>query len=194
MKNLTPTIDQAFPLAERSAVSAFLWTLCFACLTAVGAKIAVPAPVPLTMQDTFVLLSGVFLGARKGALSQLLYLGAGAAGLPVFALGGGFLYFLGPTGGFLLAFPLAAFVAGLLVHDSGLVRKPSFHLAFLALLLGQTLIYAIGVPWYMASLGVSFERAFQLSVADLLPWAFLKLVLLAAIYREATRRFMTREE
>jgi len=91
---------------------------CFAALTAIGAQIAVRlpfSPVPLTLQVLTVVVSGMVLGSRRGWASQLAYLAAGAAGLPVFAGGvGGLPVLVGPTAGYLLAFPAGAFVAGAL--------------------------------------------------------------------------------
>src|SRR5437899_7752418 len=88
----------------------------FALLTCAGAKITIPLPftrVPATLQTLPVLLAGALLGARAGAASQALYVGLGIAGLPVFALPGtGPGYLLGPTGGFLVGFVVAAFVTG----------------------------------------------------------------------------------
>jgi biotin transport system substrate-specific component len=86
----------------------------FALLTTLGAHVAVPLPggVPVTMQTLFVTLAGALLGPYLGAASQLLYLGVGAAGAPVFAMGGGLAYLFGPTGGYLLSYPLAAAVTG----------------------------------------------------------------------------------
>ncbi len=86
-----------------------------AAATAIGARLSVPlpgTPVPFTLQPVAVLLSGLLLGGVLGATSQLTYLAMGAAGLPVFALGGGLAYLGGPTGGYLLAFPLAAGLVG----------------------------------------------------------------------------------
>lgn len=100
----------AAPLARKAVA-----VLGFATLTAVAARIAVPLPgtqVPFTLQVLAVLLSGLALGRSLGAASQLVYLAAGVAGLPVFAAGGGLGYLLGPTGGYLLAYPLAAALAG----------------------------------------------------------------------------------
>lgn len=97
-----------------------------AALTAVAARVAVPLPgtaIPFTLQIAAVMLSGVALGPSLGAGSQLLYLGAGLAGAPVFFAGGGPAYLLGPTGGYLIAFPLAAAVAGLFAQRfSGIAR------------------------------------------------------------------------
>jgi biotin transport system substrate-specific component len=120
----------------------------FAVLTALGAKLAVPLPVtlvPFTFQVLFVLLAGALLGPRLGASSQVLYLGAGAVGFPVFAGGGGLLYLLGPTGGYLLAFPLAAFVVGWVMAGTRSLAR-----AALALCLGLAAIYAGGISWLTA--------------------------------------------
>lgn len=113
-----------------------------AAATAFGAKVALPlpgTPVPFTLQPLFVLLAGALLGARLGAGSQLLYLAVGLAGLPVFAAGGGAAYLFGPTGGYLLAYPAAAFLAGSLA-DRGPLRVAG-------LLAGLAAIYAGGVAW-----------------------------------------------
>ena len=91
----------------------------FVVLTAAAAQVSIPlpfTPVPLTLQPMVVLLGGAVLGARLGMLTQILYLLAGIAGLPVFAasptLPQGALRLIGPTGGYLMSYPLAAFVAG----------------------------------------------------------------------------------
>src|SRR5690349_20170560 len=115
----------------------------FAILTALSAKLQVilpGTPVPFTFQPLLVLLSGALLGARLGAASQALYLAAGAAGIPAFAFGGGAAYLLGPTGGYLLAYPLAAFVVGALI-------RPGYLRTALAMLAGLAIIYAGGVSW-----------------------------------------------
>jgi biotin transport system substrate-specific component len=115
----------------------------FAAATAFGAKVAVVlpgTPVPFTFQPLFVLLAGALLGARLGAASQALYLAAGIAGLPVFVAGGGAAYLLGPTGGYLMAYPLAAFLAGAFAHRG-------LACALAGLLLGLAAIYAGGLAW-----------------------------------------------
>jgi biotin transport system substrate-specific component len=87
----------------------------FTLLTALSAHASVWLPgmmVPVSLQTLVVLMSGLLLGPRLGAAAQTAYLMAGASGLPVFAGGLGAAYLFGPTGGYLLAFPVAAFVAG----------------------------------------------------------------------------------
>ncbi len=92
----------------------------FTALTVMGAQLRVPLPfAPFSLQTFFVLLAGLVLGPKHGALSQLLYLCLGLAGLPIFTKGGGPAYVLQPTFGYLLGFPLASFLVGALIH-----RKP----------------------------------------------------------------------
>lgn len=115
----------------------------FAVATAFGAKVAFPipgTPIPFTLQPMFVLLAGALLGSRLGALSQTLYLVAGAVGLPIFVAGGGMAYLLGPTGGYLLAYPLAAWLAG-----TG-ARQGAGRM-LVGLLAGLLTIYAGGLAW-----------------------------------------------
>jgi len=146
----------------------------FAVATALSAKVALPlpgTPVPFTFQPMLVLLAGALLGARLGAASQLLYLGMGVAGLPVFAAGGGAAYLMGPTGGYLMAFPLAAYAVGALAGP-GVLR------ALGGLLVGMLVYYAGGVAWLAALGGLSTAVAWGLQ-----PFLFADLVkvLLAAL-------------
>jgi biotin transport system substrate-specific component len=120
-------------------------------LTAAAAQISVPLPlttVPLTLQPMVVLVGSLVLGSRLGAASQILYLAAGIAGLPVFAasatLPPGALRLLGPTGGYLMAYPFAAFVTGYLA-ERGFDRR--YLTSVLAMLAGLTIIFASGVLW-----------------------------------------------
>ncbi|NOT35272.1 MAG: biotin transporter BioY [Candidatus Eisenbacteria bacterium] len=102
-------------------------------------------PVPVTGQTFAVLLSGAVLGARRAFLAQALYLLEGAAGLPFFAGGaGGALVFVGPTGGYLAAFPLAAAVTGFLC-ERGWDRR--FIAMLPAMLIGSLVIFASGLAW-----------------------------------------------
>lgn len=147
----------------------------FAAATALGARLALPipgTPVPFTLQPLFVLLAGVVLGARLGAGSQALYLAAGLAGLPVFAAGGGVAYLLGPTGGYLLAYPAAAFIAGALA-------SPRVASTLFGLLLGLATIYVGGLSWLAAVGTVDMAVALGLRpflLADLVKVALVLLV------------------
>ena len=120
-------------------------------LTAAAAQVSIPlpfTPVPFTLQPMVVLLSGLVLGARLGAASQALYLALGIIGLPVFAiaptLAPGALRLLGPTGGYLMAYPFAAFMTGWLA-DRGFDRR--YFTSVLAMGAGLILIYAFGSLW-----------------------------------------------
>src|SRR5918996_1464703 len=122
-----------------------------AALTAVAAQISVPlpfTPVPFTLQPMVVLLGGAALGSRLGMASQILYLAAGLAGLPVFAassvLPQGPLRLIGPTGGYLMAYPFAAFVTGWLA-ERGFDRR--YITSVIAMAAGLILIFAGGVTW-----------------------------------------------
>ena len=115
-------------------------------VTALAAQLAIPvpwSPVPLTGQTFAVLLSGAVLGARRAFLAQALYLAEGACGLPVFAGGAaGVATLVGPTGGYLAAFPLAALVTGGLA-EHGWDRRFATMLA--AMLLGSVVIFGFGL-------------------------------------------------
>jgi biotin transport system substrate-specific component len=120
-------------------------------LTSAAAQISMPLPlttVPLTLQPMVVLVGGLALGSRLGAASQILYLAAGIAGLPVFAasatLPPGALRLLGPTGGYLMAYPIAAFVAGYLA-ERGFDRR--YLTSVLAMFAGLAIIFVSGIVW-----------------------------------------------
>jgi biotin transport system substrate-specific component len=165
------------PTARRA-----IGVVAFAAAMAFGAKVAVPlpgTPVPFTLQGMFVLLGGALLGARLGASSQGLYLAVGALGAPVFAAGGGIAYLLGPTAGYLWAFPLAAYATGVVF-----ARGPGLGRAALAVLLGFAVIHAGGLAWLSLLSGPS--TAFRWGIlpfvgVDLLKAAF--VVVLASRLR-----------
>lgn len=121
----------------------------FASLTAIGAFIKIPLPyVPFTLQVLFVFLAGSLLGGKRGMQSQLLYIGIGLVGLPVFAQGGGVFYFLQPTFGYLIGYIAGAFVVGWKIER---IANPKTYQFILANLIGLLVVYLIGVPYlYMA--------------------------------------------
>ncbi len=142
------------------SVEKLRWTVLaslMAGLTSVGAYIAVPiGPVPIVLSTLFVLLSGLLLGSRWGAISMGLYLFIGAIGIPVFSGGrGGLAHFFGPTGGYLFGYVLAAWVTGLISERSR--RSPALQIV--AVFAGSVAIYSIGVPWLKMTLNLSWPKA-----------------------------------
>lgn len=123
----------------------------FAFLTGVAAKLSiVMGVVPITMQTLVVLLSGLILGSKKGALSQLTYLLTGIFGIPLFALGGGMAYVMSPTFGYLLGFILAAFTVGYLC-EKGFSKR--ITILFIALFIGNIFLYIPSLIWLAGFVG-----------------------------------------
>lgn len=169
------------PFAAQAA-----WIAGFAVLTAAGARIEIPhQPVPYTLQTFFVLLSGAFLGARNGFFSQVLYLAVGAAGLPVFSGAGfGVLRLLGPTGGYLLAFPVAAALVGYLV-----TKRKGFLWNITAMFAGLIVIFTFGTLVLNAVLIHDITAAFASGFLIFSWWDVVKLSAAAGIYTEFSKRF-----
>lgn len=113
-------------------------------LMCAAAFIQIPFPlVPLTFQTVVAVLSGLILGAKKGAISMAVYAFIGLLGIPVFSAGGGIYYVLKPSFGYILGFILSAFVAGIIAGRAGLSLKRYLWAAILAFLAD----YAIGIPY-----------------------------------------------
>lgn len=193
----TPLVKTLWP--KRTLARDLSLILAGSLFVALTAQVAIPlpfTPVPLTLQTLGILLVGAALGSRLGFLALLAYLLEGAMGLPVFAGGtGGVARILGPTGGFLLAFPLAAGLVGLLVERFGLDR--SFFGTLLAMLLGNALLYLVGLPWLGAWLvGVGkFTGIGGLLARGLFPFLPGDLVkaVLAALLLPTAWRFLGRK-
>ena len=153
-----------------------------AALTAAGAYLVIPiGPVPIVLQNLFIMLAGLLLGVRWGLASVMLYLLLGAVGLPVFAGGaGGVAHFLGPTGGYLLGYIPAVAIIGSISH----VRKPSFLTDLVALVIGSLVVYVCGVPWLKGVLDCPVGKALAVGMIPFLPGDALKIAvaLLAAPY------------
>jgi biotin transport system substrate-specific component len=165
-------MDAALASAEATTLSTPLKiaaTLFVMVATAAAAQISVPlpfTPVPFTFQPMVVLLGGAVLGPELGMLSQVCYLAAGLAGLPVFAAspdlpqGPGRL--LGPTGGYLMAYPFAAFATGLLARR-GLDRR--YLTSVLAMAIGLTIVFTGGVTWLTLFAPGAGARSLQAALA-----------------------------
>ncbi len=165
-----------------------------AALIAGAAQVSIPlpfTPVPVTGQTFAVLLVGASLGTLRGGASGLLYLLAGLAGAPVYADGHhGLAVVTGATGGYLVAFPLAAALSGWLAERRWDRR---FSSAVGAMLTGNVLVYLIGLPWLSLSLGTGLERTLELGLYPFVPGDLAKLYLAAALLPSAWRLVGRRE-
>lgn len=170
---------------RQSLLTQSLWITAFTALTAIGAQISVPHyPVPYTLQTLFVLLSGAFLGKRNGAISQFAYLLAGAVGLPVFSgFGFGLARLLGPTGGYLLAFPVAAFVIGYILDG-----KYSYLRILASLCAGLFVIFSLGTVQLNVLVYNDLRQAFLNGFLIFSWWDVLKFVAATMIIRQLSGR------
>ncbi len=155
-------------------------------MVALAAHVSVPlpfSPVPLTLQPFAVLLVGMLLGPVTAFATMLLYLGEGAAGLPVFSpLGpGGVAQLLGPTGGYLLSYPLAAAVAGWLVRNRGGVSRPLVR-GLVAATCATAIIFLLGASWLSMLLHLHLDAALRMAVLPFLPGEAIKIVAASFLY------------
>jgi biotin transport system substrate-specific component len=160
--------------------------------TIAAAQVSIPlpfTPVPFTLQPMVVLLAGAALGPRLGLISQVSYLALGLAGLPVFAaspvLPQGIARLLGPTGGYLMSYPLAAFVAGALAQR-GFDRR--YLTSVLAMAVGLAVVFTTGVCWLAFGVphtGVS--AAVATGLVPFLPADIVKIFLAATVLPAAWR-------
>ena len=175
---LVAALDPAGNIWLRNVALAFAGSM----LLYISAKFKIPfVPVPFTLQTFAVLALGMALGWRLGAATVLLYLAEGAVGLPVFTStpekGIGIAYMLGPTGGYLVGFVLAAAVIGWLA-ERGWDRN--VFTAAAAMLIGNIVIYVPGVLW-LAQVINSFDKAVQFGLTPFIWSDLLKLALAAAL-------------
>lgn len=142
----------------------------FSALTAIGAFIRFPVgPVPLSLQLLFVILSGILLGSKAGAISQIIYVLTGLIGLPVFTEGGGFTYIYKPSFGYLLGFILCAYITGSITEN--LKARNGYLFVFLVSFIGLISAYAVGVPYlYMV---LKYINHIPVSAAGIIKSGFL---------------------
>ncbi len=183
--------QRSIPFALAAVPASLAWRIALVLggtlLIAIAAQVAIPlpfSPVPVTGQTFAVLVVGAALGSRLGLVTVLAYLGEGALGLPVFAPGGapGLARLFGPTGGYLVAFAIAAFVVGWLA-ERGFDRDVPRCLA--AMVAGQGVIYALGLAWL--SQFVPPERVLAAGLYPFIPGDIVKLVLAASTPPAARR-------
>lgn len=180
-------MDASFAKTETltsAALAPLDWTrtvgivVAFSLLTAVSAQVVIPMwPVPMTGQTFMVLLTGALLGSRLGAAAMIVYLIEGACGLPFFQQGNfGLPYMLGPTGGYLVAFPAAAFVTGAFAEHGWDKR---FLTGAAAMFIGSLVILLSGWAWLSVLRNPSY--AFWAGVAPFIVGDIVKIVLAAAV-------------
>ncbi len=152
----------------------------FSLLTALAAQVVIPiGPIPVTGQTFVVLLTGALLGSRLGAMAMIAYLIEGASGLPFFQSGHfGLLYLMGPTGGYLIAFPAAAYVTGAFA-EHGWDRR--FLTAAAAMAIGSAIIMLSGWAWFSVVMHTSPMLTLYATVIKFIPGDIIKILLAAAM-------------
>lgn len=158
----------------------------FTGLTAIGAFISIPVgPVPITLQTLFVILSGLILGPKLGALSQIVYIILGLVGVPIFAgFTGGFQTIMKPSFGFIIGFIFAAYIVGKIAH---MEEKISIKNIWIASLVGTVVIYGFGLPYmyYMLNIvmakGLSFVAIMKMGCLLFLPGDLAKFILASVV-------------
>ncbi len=171
---------------NKAFASEVVWISIFSLLTAFAAQVSVPTqPVPFTLQTMLVLLSGAFLGSRNGAISQVLYLTVGVIGIPVFAdLSFGAHILFGPTGGYLLAFPFAAYLTGLIIE-----KKKNYFTIILSMVLSSLLILVIGASYLSTFYNGNFNKAFFAGAIIFSVWDIIKIAAASSIYYSISKKY-----
>ncbi len=184
-----PQRDHAQQGPQRAELERVAATAAFTALITVGAYLSFPlpgSPVPVVVQNFFVIAAGMLLGPRHGVASVVVYLALGAVGFPVFAGGsGGVAHLVGPTGGYLLGYLPAVFVAGALLSQNahaGLGRTAA------AAGLGFALVYLCGVPVLILVTGLGLGPALAVGFLPFLPGDLLKAVAAVLLYRRIAPR------
>jgi biotin transport system substrate-specific component len=183
--NTPVLLDVVSSRADVSAAIRAAAVLFVTVLTIVAAQVSMPlpfTPVPFTLQPMIVLLGGAALGARLGMSAQVLYLMLGIVGLPVFAaspiLPQGFGRLFGPTGGYLMSYPIAAFVTGYLAQR-GLDRR--YLTSVIAMSAGLAIVFTCGVVWLAFGAHIGLPGAVRTGLIPFIPADLVKVFLAAAI-------------
>lgn len=159
----------------------------FASITAILSQISIPLPfttVPLTMQTFAVGLTGVILGSKRGFISQLIYVLVGAVGLPVFAqMTGGMGIVLGPTGGYILGFPVMAFVVGYFKE-----KFNSQSAIIFGMILGLLIDYSLGTTMFILITKMTLMQALAYCVIPFIPLDLVKVVFVTIIGTTLSKR------
>jgi len=161
--------------------------ICASAVIAICARLVLPlpfTPIPLTLANLGVLLVGLALGSKRGFAAAALYLGWGAIGLPVFSPAGpgGLAQLLGPTAGYLWAYPVVAFVAGWIAER----EAPSFVRNLTAAIVAEFVLFAGGMSW-LAIMTHSWQRAAYFGLYPFLFAEVMKVMIAACAARSLQR-------
>lgn len=154
----------------------------FAAFIAAGAFIAIPiGPVPIVLQNMFVILAGLCLGRNWGAIAVLIYFLAGTIGLPVFAGGtGGISRFWGPTGGYLISYLPSVYIIGFMSEKFS-KNKFSTPVYLLSSTIGTAVVYLMGVSWLMYITGMTLSKSITVGMYPFLIGDALKIIAAALL-------------
>lgn len=173
-------------MGKKSRTRSMIYVALVAALTCIGGFIRIPLlPVPLTLQTLFVYLGGSLLGSKRGAISQILFLLIGLAGIPVFAMGGGPGYLLQPTFGYLAGFPIGAFVLGTWLEKSDMSNE--IVKLYLAHFLALIAVFLIGVVYlylnvkYIAGKEMDMVYAVSSGFLVFMPGEVIKIIISVGI-------------
>lgn len=177
--------------AHRTLAGRILIGLAATIAVALAAHVSIPlpfTPVPMTLQPLAVLGVGLLLGPVDGFFTMLAYLAEGASGLPVFSPQGpgGIVQLLSMTGGFLMIYPVVAFVVGAVTRSTEKVL-PRFVAALLGCTAAVAILFASGAGWMMAAWHLSAQHAFALAVAPFALGEIARVVIAAGLYSAAVR-------
>ena len=174
MKNMNSGDNKLFTVKNMCYVGLFTAVI------AIMAQISIPMPlgVPMTMQTFAITLAAIILGAKLSTISSLIYILLGAIGLPVLAgFSGGISKFVGPTGGFLISFPIMAFIIGYAVD-----HRSAFKGAFvIGLIAGTVVNYIVGIAMFCILTQSSVAVGFTACVLPFIPTAIIKAILASLI-------------
>lgn len=163
-------------------------------IIAIMAQISIPMPlgVPMTMQTFAITFAAIVLGAKNSAIASLLYVLLGTIGVPVFAnFTGGYDKVIGPTGGFLISFPIMALLIGLGMDLHMKSRKMSIVAMVIGIVVGTIVNYIAGIVWFCVVMDSSFKVGFEACVLPFIPTAILKAILAVVVglpVRKAVRK------
>ncbi|MEG8947161.1 biotin transporter BioY [Rosettibacter firmus] len=178
--NSKETVKISVNIIDKIKSREILGIISFSLLMSISAQIIIPVqPVPFTLQTMIVLLSGAFLGSRNGFISQIIYLFMGILGLPVFAgFSSGIFKLFGPTGGYLLSFPFAAFLVGYLVE-----KKNSNLILLMSFILGELIILLGGASYLNLFFNGNLKQTLFHGVFIFSLWDIIKIIAAFSIYK-----------